>query len=53
MESYWGLNNKDIEDFLSFPMDIYLPSCNKRFRRYDFLKLTVLLESCFGQHGVV
>jgi hypothetical protein len=51
MDSDWKLNTKNIEDFFIFPTVIYLPSSDQQFRSYNPWKLTVLLETCFGQHG--
>jgi hypothetical protein len=39
-----AFNRTDIENFLIFPTVISTPRYDKRFRSYDFLKLTWLLE---------
>jgi hypothetical protein len=49
-ESDLELNIKDIEKFLIFPTVIYKLQYNKRFRSYDFLKLTGLLKLHSGQN---
>jgi hypothetical protein len=43
-ESDLELNIKDLENFPIFPMVISTPRYDKRFRSYDFLKLTGLLR---------
>jgi hypothetical protein len=44
LESDLELNRKDLENFPIFPMVIITPQYDKRFRSYDFLKLTGLLR---------
>jgi hypothetical protein len=43
-DSDLDLNRKDIENFLILKMVISTPRYDKRFRSYDFLKLTGLLR---------
>jgi hypothetical protein len=43
-ESDLDLNRKDIENFLILPTVIRTPRYDKRFRSYDFLKVTRLLR---------
>jgi hypothetical protein len=33
----WESNTKKVEDILSFPTGLYLPSSDQRFRFYDYL----------------
>jgi hypothetical protein len=49
-ESDLDLNRKDIDKFLIFPTVICTPRYDKRFRSYDFLKLTGLLKLRSGQN---
>jgi hypothetical protein len=44
LESDLELNTKIIEYILIFPMTIYTPSYNQRFKSYKFWKLTELLK---------
>jgi hypothetical protein len=49
LESDLELNREDIEKFFIIPMVISTPRYDKRFRSYDFLKLTGLLKFCPDQ----
>jgi hypothetical protein len=51
-ESDLELNTKIIEYILIFPMTIYTPSYNQRFKSYKFWKLTELLKFRSGQNWV-
>jgi hypothetical protein len=44
------LYTKIIEDFLSFPMIIYMPTYDQRFKSYELWKLSGLLNFCSGQN---
>jgi hypothetical protein len=49
----WESNSNKVEDILSFPMGIYLPSSDQRFRFYDYLHDDGFSENCnSGQTAV-
>jgi hypothetical protein len=52
LESDQDLNTIVIEYFLIFPTVTCTPRYDKRFRSYDFLKLTGLLKFCPTQNQV-
>jgi hypothetical protein len=52
MEYQENLNNHISGNVLRFPMAIYMPSYDQRFRSYGFWKLTELLKFYAGQNGV-
>jgi hypothetical protein len=41
-------NTKEVGDFLSFPTDIYFPSSDQWFRRFDFLQDAGVAENCIS-----
>jgi hypothetical protein len=46
LKSVWELNTKKVEDILSFPTGLYLPSSDQRFRFYDYLHDDGFAENC-------
>jgi hypothetical protein len=53
LKSAWESNTKKVEDILSFPTGLYLPSSDQRFRFYDYLHDDGFAENCNLGHTVV
>jgi hypothetical protein len=53
LKPVWESNIKKVEDIHSFPMGLYLPSSDQRFRFYDYLHDDGFAENCnSGQTAV-
>jgi hypothetical protein len=54
LKSAWESNTKKVEDIISFPTGLYLPSSDQRFRFYDYLHDDGFAENCnSGQIAVL